>query len=631
MSRVQKDMIVAPLGLDNTTYPTDLPEGKAQLIQGFLNDRKGQLRGVGQFTAASGLTNQNPLSNMTNLLAAGGFLYINAQFGIYQAQVNAGAFLTYPPSFTLNSTPLASSPGTAQMVWFEGELYYVNPNGNGRIVSSTLYTMGIANNLSLSGAVNSASPPNLTGNYQYYFTQVDSLGRESSPSNLLQYGPFAANPALSGDSVTITFPFASYNAQTTHVNLYRTTNGGSVFYLVVNLTASASHTPYVDTTQDGVIQQNAIGPNFLENEPPNPASIVTVHQNRLWMDDTSAPAQSGVILQYTNYNSATQSSGASTLSGSTVDTSGNVVATDGGQIVIVNDSNQQMSGIISFGSALGVWTRKGRYVVLGTDSTNYALFWIDAKGCIAKNSLVLCDEYAVWLSDDGLYATSYNGGFSAQKLSGEIDYVIDTFNATSGTGSGRAALESSFAWYADRAYNLYLPGTNIGVGFSAGTIWRFDFTSQGWTSYAPGFAASCACVLQTGLGLVETAYLGRSDGTHTIYAFDTHSLNQSISNAAYTPRPIRVNGVLDRTEVMKFVRVRQYGTGTLTSGSVYASVDGRQEGPYTAQVTFTAQGFLIEQEFTPAMTGRVCFPLFTGLTGINLILTACECDYEVVS
>lgn len=635
MSRVQRDMIAAPQGLDNTTSPTDLPANKAQVISGFMNDRKGQLRGVGVFTPTTGLTSLPAIAGITNLYASGGSLYFISTSGIYQAQVNSGGALTYPPTYTL-LTAFVASPGNSEMVWFEGELYFVNPNGNGRIwFDSALMptpgwlnsTMGIANNLALTFTLSSGS---LTGNYQYYFTQQDSLNRESSPSQLLQFGPFAPNAALASQEVVLTLPTGSYNAQTTHVNIYRTTNGGSVFYRVTQL--SAATTTYTDNNADGVIEQNVIGPNFEENDPPNPASIVTVHQNRLWMDSPTATSSEGIILQYTNYNSATQESGASTLSGPTIDGSGNIVAADGGQIVVVNDSHDAITGILSFGSAIGVWTRKGRYVVLGTDSTNYALFWIDAKNCIAKNSIVLCDQYAVWLSDDGLYATSYNGGFSSDKLSGDIDAIIDSYNGTSGTGSGRSALESSFAWYADNAYHFYLPGPNPGVGFVAGTIWRFDFGTKGWTSYAPGFTATCAAVLQTGLGVVETAYLGYDNsGTSTIYTFDTHSPNQSITGASYIPRPINVEGKPDRECVMKFVRVRQYGTGVLTNGNVYASVDGRLEGPYPATVTFTAQGFLIEQEFTPAMTGRVCFPIFSALAGQNLNLTTCECDYDVVS
>lgn len=155
----------------------------------------------------------------------------------------------------------------------------------------------------LSGAPGAGAIPNGVYAYKAIYVQRDAKGNlhrsEASP---------ASSITLTGgnDTITITPPSypntlrqdAANGYAPVGIELYRTTNTGSVYYrltddplpaALLNVTSLETIAPYVDTNLDGDITSNVILYTYgtpvgeLGNVCPPAASILCAHRGRLWL------------------------------------------------------------------------------------------------------------------------------------------------------------------------------------------------------------------------------------------------------------------------------------------------------------------------------------------------------------
>jgi hypothetical protein len=136
-------------------------------------------------------------------------------------------------------------------------------------------TPGAAPTLALSGTGITA-----TSGYRYVFSFVNS-----STGHVSTASPNSASTgAFSNKQVTVSGT-GSADTQVDKINVYRTLDGGSLFYFLAQISnPGASAFNYADTTADSGLNDLISAPINHANDPvPAGASNVTFHMGRLWV------------------------------------------------------------------------------------------------------------------------------------------------------------------------------------------------------------------------------------------------------------------------------------------------------------------------------------------------------------
>lgn len=327
------------------------------------------------------------------------------------------------------------------------------------------------------------------GTYQYYCTYGDEMGRESSPSPVTSITTSGTNTQkvqieLFTTPTGGTTPLYPPDAQMQVVNIYRTALNSEVFYRIAQIgfqygvtnsagaqnasiasQAGAAYTlstfAYIpvyndffynvansltgitynyDLASDTFIQTQPLGPNFSEYDVPEPASMICTHQNKVWMNvlaDNSL-IQGSCTLAPTQY---------------TLVPGDPIIATDGVQLEIGTDQGDPVNGFLSLGNLLDVFKRRTNWFLMGDNVSNFILRPEGVRGCIAPDSAVRCNDMGLFLSDDGIYAISYNAtsGLGVNKISKEIENDL--------LSNYQSDLENAFAIFAYNTYFLFVKTT----------------------------------------------------------------------------------------------------------------------------------------------------------------------------
>ncbi len=436
-----------------------MPANRAQAIQGIYSARHGKLEQapIGQFLPPT--ESSNPLDPVTGVA-----WYYNPR-RLTLADYNAGitqkslllvfrnrSLFAHTTSYFGNDFWLrVGSPvyvgdigyappgpagvygGNIRTVQYRDELFIVQDRGLAprRFVVNeqgmpALYQLGISTPAAPAAANNGAGV--LTGTYRYRVTDVDEKGRESSPS----VDSNAVTAA--GNTVRVTFtwqndPQVKRFDTTAKKYVYRNLNGGSVWYRVGTIT-DFSVTAFDDTMADATAQTQPGAPLPGENDPPKRASVACIHRGRLWLDDCTLyddPTNVGSLnnLQVSNANAPTQFSVVTDL-----DRPG-----DGTTLTVGSDPGDEVTGLMSFGSVLGVWKRRSIHLVSGDavsdfpGLTAFSVAPLHRRGCIAPDSLVRCDNRVLWLAEDGVYSMAYQDAWTVEKVSNEIEPAFNGYAA----------------------------------------------------------------------------------------------------------------------------------------------------------------------------------------------------------
>lgn len=299
--------------------------------------------------------------------------------------------------------------------------------------------------------------------YSYVYVFHTTAGQVSTASPASERtGPIvgAFSIALAGDMSPDT------NCDT--VDIYRTLDGGSVYYFLHSIANTFSGTwSYTDTTTDFGLNDQLIAPlNHLNDPPPTGMTLVAYYQGRLW----------GVV--------------------------GNLLYFDAGPDCINGISNQSwppanvfpfpgnITGLAPTSQGLLVFLSDQLWVILGGPQTlTYFSQWVLGTFGLLSSNCMKQDA-------DTLYLYTTSRQFFTLTLGGKNE---DGFNVA-------PTLEDNFD-PATSYLALHRQGQDVGVFLSNGTdkIIRYDFNMSAWSPLAePLQGAGALDSIQTTQGLLTS-------------------------------------------------------------------------------------------------------------------------------
>lgn len=381
---------------------------------------------------------------------------------------------------------IADSAGGMTRFYIDTVLQALPGGGTGYTAYAYHYPWGLTTPASAPTlvAVDPGRAVGLTGTYSYVVTNVDELGRESSPSA-------AASITVTNKIIQVQHtPSGGYDpdpgygdpAPTGQIrawNTYRTTDAGAVYYYVTQV--QPPNVTYDDSTADDTIQVNAVAPDFGQNDPPLAGTMVCVWKNRLVCNLKDYPHQ----IQISNAAAPTQFS----------------IVPDpddpdqGLTLEIGSTYGDPVMALINFGSVLGVLKRYSYYQVVGDDQNDFATRLVGHRGCAATESVATLDQGVVFLSHDGVYMLPYGGDALYQKISTDIDDQLAGFYYGEGDPVPDLvsnALTNAVGWTFRNRYYL-----SIG-----NRCWCYDPEAGGWSDAGYGHV-QCATTYQLPAGGVN--------------------------------------------------------------------------------------------------------------------------------
>lgn len=270
--------------------------------------------------------------------------------------------------------------------------------------------------------------------FRYVYTYKNSsTGHESTAS---------PESALTGPQTSKNFQLtltASVDPQVDQINIYRTYDGGSVYFYVATTTNTTS---YTDSAADSALNTLIKAPlNHANDPPPSGINNVTFHMGRLW----------GSVNNYVYF-----AGGPDTTVG---------VPEEAWPTANVFTFPGKVTAMVSTSQGLLVFTNADAFIIRGTDSGSfYSQLW-QANFGVASQNCVASDGDLIFLY------TSVRQLFVISDVLDEIGFAIgDT-------------LRSSF----DPA-NVYLTihrnGSDSGLFISDGstTVYRYNIARDAWST-----------------------------------------------------------------------------------------------------------------------------------------------------
>ncbi len=204
----------------------------------------------------------------------------------------------------------------------------------------------------------------------------------------------------------------------------------------------------------------------LGGTPPSNVKFVKTHRNRLWMANSSAGKSR---LHYSALSNAEDWT----------------TAGDAGFIDVGKDDGEQITGLASVGPFLVIFKQNSTWVLKNGTPTTFTLQKISTSvGCVAPRSIVECEQFALFLSNSGVYAANQS---SVALMSYNIQPDFDAMsNATKALAVG------------GRIRTQYWLSVDTDSDSTNDTAYVLDYVYGIWGKYT---------------NKKETVYLTRQDGT----------------------------------------------------------------------------------------------------------------------
>lgn len=359
----------------------------------------------------------------------------------------------------------------------------------------------------------------LTGAYLYKVSFIikDSDGNLLSESPL---SPASGTVTLSNQNASLTDLAVSLDASVTDRRLYRTLSGGSVYFQIMDVPGNTS-TALIENIADAAVSLLPAMPSILAMPPGALPGIrfknIVEWKSRFWavaddpaLVDTVYISETNKVYAWPNQVTAFPTGGDS-------------------QGVVGFAARRNQLGLLKRN---GVWQISGTASSTGIAITNLSVSQIAFKkaGCVAPDTVIIINDKAYWLGNDGVYEWSDSGVVSITN-----DTVQPWFK--SNTYFNRSRFPNAFAKFNEvsNCYEIHLAA----AGSNVEDRWvQFNLSNRSW--YGPNltsaFTPSHAAYMQDSNGL-PIALVGGTDGK--IYAANSTSYVDGAATAidfdVYTP------------------------------------------------------------------------------------------------
>lgn len=235
-------------------------------------------------------------------------------------------------------------------------------------------------------AVGSAT--GITGVYKYAYTNLQFDGTESNMS------PVSGAVTVANQKVDVSAIAVASSTTVPYIkgrNIYRTRNGGTVYYFLTTITGNTT-TTYTDSTADASL--GAIGPtagdSINDNGKPSLFKYLTIYKNRVFTSGNST-------FPYRVFFSDISSTASEPESFRTND-----------YIDVSRNDGQDIRGLYAYNDKLYIFKDKSIWELQGDSASNFILNQTsDSRGTISHNSIVQADGILYFVDRDGCYG--YDG------------------------------------------------------------------------------------------------------------------------------------------------------------------------------------------------------------------------------
>lgn len=390
-------------------------------------------------------------------------------------------------SSALTSIYTKGTTGQSSFQTVANMLYWCDGNAAKKWDGTTVSNMGIATPATaptLSFASGSLSP---TVGFQYVYVFKNSTTGHISTASTAS----ASTGVQSSKNVTVQGS-RSTDAQVDKVDIYRTKDGGAIFYFLAEIANPPSGTwSYTDSTADSGLNTSIIAPVAHVNDPPpSGLSLLTWYAGRLW-------GASGNTLYF--------SGGPDTTNGV-----GTEAWPPGNNFTVPGD----IKALAPTSQGLVIFTKDNAFVTTGTNSANFTTpnLWQANAGVASQNSVVQDgDQIFFFTSKKQLFSFGPSGieeiGFLISQSPFSVSPTLSGFTAA----------------------NIYLAvhrsGGDEGIFISDGAthFYRYSQVSNSWdTVSTPAGSGGCSAIASVEMSDGTWRLLmGRAAGSGYVLERDT--------------------------------------------------------------------------------------------------------------
>jgi len=281
-------------------------------------------------------------------------------------QPGIGKYFTYYRA----GTSFIGSDKESSYVEYRDILYYTRDGElPKKYDGTTTFNLGISEpTASFSAGINTSG--NLTGTYTYCYTYyISSTGIESKPS------PLSQEVTVSSEDIILQNFVASSDVNVDTIRIYRI--GGNLTQYTLVDTKANDGASYIDNIADITIAGNYVLDTYTNGTPPIDSKYFTEHLAILFTasNDKLYYSKIGEFDYWPSTNFI--------------------------------DFNDTIIGMAKLQDKLLVFTKYETYVISGNSPETFSKYLFDAEqGCISHYSIDFTNNTLMWLSTDGICATS---------------------------------------------------------------------------------------------------------------------------------------------------------------------------------------------------------------------------------
>lgn len=323
---------------------------------------------------------------------------------------------------------------------------------------SATSNIGIATPTATPGLSYSSGSLSPTVGYSYVYTY-----RNSSTGTTSSASPYSANTGvLTGKNITVTGSGSS-DPQCDKVDIYRTADGGPVYYYLATV-SNISSWSYTDSTPDADLNTFQVAPVAGVNNPiPTGASLLTWYMGRLW-------CAVGNMLYFSAGPDCTNGVGEEAWPAA------NVFPVPG-----------NITSLLGTTQGLVVTTSDNAYVVGGTDSSTFTTpqMWQANFGVANQNCVCQDGDNLFFFTTQGQL---WNFSTSLTEIGNPLEAQLGAFNPASVSITRHRNGSDEGIFISDGSANVYRYSLNFGcwspvaqpVG-GVGVIGSIETSTNNWT------------------------------------------------------------------------------------------------------------------------------------------------------